>query len=478
MMDTILGQNEITFKELEKKIFQFICWFGVELTKLVLEGKDVELHKSRDTKKYRDKGFRVTTIKTLYGDVTYRRHVYQTSDEGGKKYFIYLLDEALKLDKIGLMSINFAEKIADSVTENSFRVAAESLTSTTGQSISAGGAWKVTQRLGERICEEEKQMVKEMDADVQKPEKEVKILFEEMDGVWLKMQGKDHKKIPKQEVKVACTYEGWDEDTKVSRLCGKKVLAGIEGSKEFHAKREAQIRSTYDTDEIQYRILNGDGGSWINDPYESEVVYQLDPFHVRKAIREKINRDEEARSDIEVLYEAGETDVMLDYIEMYANSVDTGDEKDKRAERAWELYKYLSNNKDGLLSYKERGFTLPEAPEGMRYGNMGVQENQNCTVITMRMKGKRKRWSPEGGNHMAKLLYKKENKELHQVVERYAEELIWNFEQSEIVNILSAAKAPKKDGKGNAYLDIMNMRIPMKDAERTAVRNEFLKIFG
>ena len=79
---------------------------------------------------------------------------------------------------------------------------------------------------------------------------------------------------------------------------------------------------------------------------------------------------------------------------------------------------------------------------------------------------------------MAKLLYKKENKELHQVVERYAEELIWHFEQSEIVNILSAAKAPKKDGKGNAYLDIMNMRVPMKDALRTAGRNEFLKIFG
>ena len=34
------------------------------------------------------------------------------------KAFVYLLDEAVKMDKIGLISSNLAEKIASCVTEN------------------------------------------------------------------------------------------------------------------------------------------------------------------------------------------------------------------------------------------------------------------------------------------------------------------------------------------------------------------------
>ena len=49
----------------------------------------------------------------------------------------------------------------------------------------------------------------------------------------------------------------------------------MEKSNEFHEKREAQIRSIYNTDEIEYRIRNGDGGSWIKDPYEPETIFQI-----------------------------------------------------------------------------------------------------------------------------------------------------------------------------------------------------------
>ena len=62
---------------------------------------------------------------------------------------------------------------------------------------------------------------------------------------------------------------------------------------------------------------------------------------------------------------------------------------------------------------------------------MGVQENQNCTVITMRMKGNRKRWSEKGANNMAKVLYRKENKELWETINRYGEGLIFNAECGE-----------------------------------------------
>lgn len=476
MMKSIVEEKSVTFKELEKKIFAYVCDVAVEMTQIILEDYDRELHDSRDTKKYRDKGCRTTTIKTVYGNVTYDRHVYQTEDEEGHKAFLYLLDEAVKMDKIGLISTNLAEKIASCVTENPYRVTADIISSTSGQTISHGGAWKLVQKLGERVSEEEKLQVKKMNADESEGTREIKVLFEEMDGVWLRLQGKDHKSIAKQEMKVATIYEGWEkEDKSGSRLCGKKVIAGMEKSNEFHEKREAQIRSIYRADEIEYRILNGDGGSWIKDPYEPETVFQLDRFHIRQEIKRKLNWDKEVAREVEKLFEAEKMDEMLEYIRIYADSVDTGDEKDSRSKKARELYQYLNNNKEGLIPYQKRNIKLPEPPEGMRYGNMGVQENQNCTVITIRMKGNRKRWSVNGANNVAKLLYRKENKELVETVNRYTEALIFNIRMSEIITTLSAAKAPKKDGKGNPYVDVINMHVPLRDTVQTASRRVFAK---
>ncbi len=76
---------------------------------------------------------------------------------------------------------------------------------------------------------------------------------------------------------------------------------------------------------------------------------------------------------------------------------------------------------------------------------------------------------------MAKLLYRKENKELVQTVNRYAEALIFNMRMTEIITTLSAAKAPKRDGKGNSYVDVINMHIPLRDAVQTASRRAFAK---
>ncbi len=234
------------------------------------------------------------------------------------------------------------------------------------------------------------------------------MLFEEMDGVWLHMQGKDHKKMKKQEMKVFTMYEGWDaekEKQKRSTLVGKKMLAGMEKSTEFHEKREACIRKKYNADEIGQRILNGDGGSWIKEPYDSEVIFQLDRYHVYSKITEKIS-DKKAQGEIRRLFEEEKPEEMLEYIEIYATSVESPDEKDKCSKHARELYQYLNNNRNGLLPYDKQGITIPEPQEGVIYKGMGVQESQNCTAITLRMKNRRMRWSVNGANNLAKVLYR------------------------------------------------------------------------
>ena len=155
-MNTIVNEKLISFKELEIKIFDYICELGREMTQIMLERYDVELREGRNKKEYRCKGTRNTTIKTVYGEVEYSRNIYQTVTDDGKKAFIYLLDEALAMDKIGMISTNLAEKIADTVTEAPYRATAEMISSTCGQSISHGGVWNLIQKLGDRISEEEK----------------------------------------------------------------------------------------------------------------------------------------------------------------------------------------------------------------------------------------------------------------------------------------------------------------------------------
>ncbi len=476
-MKSIVEEKLVSFKSLEQKVFAYVCEFGREITRIMLESYDAELAEERDKRQYRDKGKRSTAIKTVYGEVTYSRRVYQTKLEDGRTAHVYLLDEAMHMDKIGLISTNLAEKIAMTVTEAPYRVTAETISETCGQSISHGGAWNLVQKLGERISEEEDHAVKQMEAGQTEGKEGIPVLFEEMDGVWLSMQDSGHKKMKKQEMKVFTMYEGWDAESKgCSRLVGKEMLAGMEKSDEFHRKREALIEKKYRADEIQQRVLNGDGGNWIREDYDPETIFQLDRFHIYQEIKRKL-KEKEAQEAVTELFEANKTEEMLEYIRIYADSVESSDEADKRSSNAGKLYEYLSNNKEGLLPYQERGIRIPEARPGIVYKNMGVQENQNCTAITLRMKNRRMRWSVNGANNMAKALYRKENRELVETIEKYTDGLIFTMQMEEAVKILSAAKAPKKDGKGNIYADIISRHMPVLDAMRTASRKVFTAAF-
>ena len=89
----------------------------------------------------------------------------------------------MKMDKLGLISTNLAEKIALTVTESPYRTTAEFISQTCGQSISAQGVWNMMQRLRERIDEEERHAVKQMEADQTEGTRAIPVLFEEMDGV-------------------------------------------------------------------------------------------------------------------------------------------------------------------------------------------------------------------------------------------------------------------------------------------------------
>lgn len=207
------------------------------------------------------------------------------------------------------------------------------------------------------------------------------------------------------------------------------------------------------------------------------MIFQLDRYHICQEILRKIG-DKEAQKEIRELFDTDKPDEMLEYIKTYAASVESPDEKDNRSKKAMELYQYLDHNREGLLPYNKRGIKIAEPPEGIIYKGMGVQESQNCTVITLRMKHRRIRWSVKGANNLAKALYRKENRELIETIDRYTDGLIFTMQMQEIVESLSAAKAPKKDEKGNSYVDVVSAHMPILEAVQTASRKAFKKAFS
>ncbi len=64
---------------------------------LLQEGEKLNLGlaEGRDRKRYRDKGKRRTTIKTVFEEVEYSRHIYQTETKAGRHAYVYLLDEVM-----------------------------------------------------------------------------------------------------------------------------------------------------------------------------------------------------------------------------------------------------------------------------------------------------------------------------------------------------------------------------------------------
>lgn len=56
MFEEIITSNKVKFNNLEKKVFEFVCYFGCLILKLIMESYDRKLMTSRDKSKYRHKG--------------------------------------------------------------------------------------------------------------------------------------------------------------------------------------------------------------------------------------------------------------------------------------------------------------------------------------------------------------------------------------------------------------------------------------
>lgn len=116
-MDNILNKDELTFKDIEEVIYNYHCQLAVKETQEILKSIDDLLMARRDRSVYRHKGLKEDHITCIYGDVPYKRVVYETKDDEGHKHYVYLLNEILKMDMIGSMSMSAVEAIVSGTTK-------------------------------------------------------------------------------------------------------------------------------------------------------------------------------------------------------------------------------------------------------------------------------------------------------------------------------------------------------------------------
>ena len=448
---------DIKFDEMEIKIFEFVCELARNITVSILEQSDERLMKERDKKRYRMKDKNTTTIKTIYGNVEYARRYYFDNE---KSEYVYLLDEEMKMNRVGLFSENMANLIIKECINEPYNKAAASVSAATGNYISSVGAWKLVQEVGKNIEADENINIEDMDRGINKGAKQTNVLYQETDGVYLKMQGDDRKKAKNQELKLATIYEGWYEGNR-HELINKKVIAGFEDGTSFMKRRLAFVKNIYNYDKIQYKMVNGDGAAWIEPSEVENITYkQLDQFHILKKITGVI-KNKKIRRMILDRFSDKDVEKMLDTIITYADSIDNDNQTNKEAENARDLYTYLYNNKDGIIKYKDE-VKLPEAPKGTEYRNMGVQENQNCTLVTMRMKHRRMTWSVAGANNLAKVICANENGDLDKYIENtYEFRIPLGYVEVDRKDIASNTRIPQIVGKGNnIYAELINNSVP------------------
>lgn len=427
MFEEIVTEEEIKFNNLEKKIFKFVCNFGCLIIKLILESYDRKIMKARDTKKYRHKGLRKNTIKTVMGEVEYVRAMYEVEEAGIKKR-VYLLDEKLHINTEGKASENLVEKIVETVPiTDSYRKAETVLKETTNATLSFEWIRNIVVKIGDKITKKEKEERKMLDkGQLVAGLKEIIALFEETDGLWINLQGKDRKERleknkkkcekenkefnPKQkiktELKLHVMYEGWKKDDKRHPLINKQYIAGMMKPKEIKKLRDARVYQQYDVEKIKLRVVNGDGAKWTKGITAKGGIYQKDQFHIMQEIVRDVPK--EYRNIIEELVKTKQYDKIEKAIE--GLKVELGGEY-KAVKKLNRLQSYLSS---GVERYQDI-VEVPKAPEGIEYRNMGTQESQIFSKLKKRFCSGRKAFSEHGANALAKICVLSEKFSLEEI---------------------------------------------------------------
>jgi len=384
-------RSVVNIRELEERIQRLVQEAALKLFRAALEEIDQALAAQRDIRKYESIGLRGRTLITSFGEFKLKRRLYRDTETGS---YCFLLDEALGLTERQRLSPRMAELAIELGTEMPFR-RAQRILSYLVPGISAMTIWSRVQESGRRAAEHNalrRTAVFERGV-VPAGSKEIRTLFIEADGVWIRQQRTRERG---GEIKLVVGYEG--KEGQPRSLKGRQTVAGLVDGEAIWEEASAVFGERWDLERVAQVRIGGDGAPWIvkgGKACFSGASYHLDPFHLRRRLTEALAFSEEIYSEVSegiagLNQEA--TIAALDRAIMKA----PGRPARKRVRK---LKQYLIDNWEGISA-------LPEEER------LGTIEGQVRHTLARRMKRIGARWTPRGADHMARLLAARVNGEL------------------------------------------------------------------
>ena len=408
-----ITKNEIKFNDLEEKMWKKKMQEGLDELREQLKSIDNQLLKDKNNEELEVKDFQKTTIKCKFGDLEFYRRRYKLT-KNGKTKMVYLLDIYLELGYSGQYSQSIVELVLKEATEKSYRKTAETIRETTNVSITHTAARKILIDFSENhIKKLEKEKLKLYEKGFIEGEKELKIIYEESDGIYIaKQDRKKNKKSRKgkklkNEIKIGIIHEGFEKRySNDFRVKNKQMVATIKSAKYFKKLVDMTIGTTYKESSIEKIIINADGAGWCKDIAESpKERYQLDMFHIQKRIAEAVT-DKEYKELMSNIVKTNKPKDIFNIIYNYKVELEY-DENKEELKKVKELEEYLRNNEKGLLRYQyDLGLSQEEIEkqEETEYRNLGTEESQVYCGCRKRMKKNRTSWSDNGAEAMVKVI--------------------------------------------------------------------------
>lgn len=408
-----ITENLIKFNDLEEKMWKKKMQEGLEELKEQLRKIDNQLLRDKNNKELEAKDFQKTTIKCKFGDLEFYRRRYKLT-KNGKTKMVYLLDIYLELGYSGQYSQSIVELVLKEATEKSYRKTAETIRETTNASITHTAARRILIDFSKKHIEKvEKEKLKLYEKGYIEGQKELKIIFEESDGIYISKQNRKKnkefrkgKKI-KSEIKIGIVHEGFEKRySNDFRIKNKQMVATIKSAKYFKRLIDMTIGTTYKENTIEKIIINADGAGWCKDIAESQKErYQLDMFHIQKRITEAVT-DKEYKKLMSKIVKTNKPKDIFNIIYNYKVELEY-DENKEELKKVKELEEYLRNNEKGLLRYQyDLGLSQEEIEklDETEYRNLGSEESQMYCGCRKRMKKNRTSWSDEGAEAMVKVI--------------------------------------------------------------------------
>src|SRR5690625_2062138 len=333
-------------------------------------------------------------IQFTFGWVRYT-HTLMYDREGNPRY---PFDEWMGFKKYKRRSPFVEVKVAEMASEITYRETASVLKEWTAVDISHTTVGTIVREVGEAQAKADEEMVIDLEESAVLPEgEEIEYLYAEADGVFVR--GTEKKKS--HEVSHAIIYEGWDMFGKRVSLRNQKVIMTTNPASEFWKEVQAFTANHYSLENTQV-VTNSDGGAGYTaekfqeafSQSEYPVLNQLDPYHVFQGLNRALGaRKSDYKSEIRKGLEKHDLDHFNLWLDTYESTLDDS----KKIEKVGEFRKYILNNWDRILNWRNR---VDNPPEDAR--NLGAMES-NQRRVTYRMKKRGMHWSSEGAEAMVKI---------------------------------------------------------------------------